>query len=395
MKSPDKPIKTLICTTDDWFIISHFKPLLQSIKTVSDDVNVVARYKQHEDAIKNFGVRTTPLNFKRRGFNPIRAFITFYRLLRLLYRERPDIVHLIAMKPIVLGGLAYCLSPAKSVVIHLTGLGLLGTSRSWKVQTIHKMVIWFIARLASLKSAWLLIENSDDQAYLESYGARLDKRLTLLGGAGVDPSMYPAELNTNHNANNYQSPLPVVTFIGRMVWSKGVDVLIEAHKILHERGIAFQLNLCGDRDDGNPTAIDLQTLENWNAHPNCSWIGRVKASDIPLIWHSSDIAVVPSRGGEGLPRTLLEAAACSRPVIVTNVPGCRHFVRDGIEGIIIPPEDAQALANALETLLKDENLSQQMGKAARERVLAGFTENHVKQKIMEAYQSVIDTHVKA
>lgn len=386
MKSPQKPTKTIICSTDDWFIISHFKPLLQSVKSVSDDVNVIARYKLHKAEIETYGVRTIPLNFKRRGFQLIRSFVTIWRLLKLFYKERPDIIHLIAMKPILLGGLAYCFSPAKSVVIHFTGVGLLGTSKSRKVQLLHRLVMFITARIVSQKKSWLLIENPDDQKQLEYYNAKLDDRLTLLGGAGINPESYPAHPFIHRSLP--ENP-PVVTFIGRMVWSKGIDILVKAQERILSQGGSFNLQLCGAADPGNPTAIDLETLKEWNERPQCNWLGKISAEDVPEIWRTSDIAVVPSRGGEGLPRSLLEAAASARPLIVTDVPGCRHFVRDGIEGFIIPPDNIEALSEALRQVLTDVKLRERMGRAARERVLSGFTEDHVKEKIADTYREII------
>jgi glycosyltransferase involved in cell wall biosynthesis len=172
-----------------------------------------------------------------------------------------------------------------------------------------------------------------------------------------------------------------------MIRPKGVDVLMAAFDRLAGRGEPLRLELCGRSDEGNPDAIAADVLAAWCELSGTRWHGHV--ADVREVWQRADIFVLPTRDREGMPRALLEAAACARPLVVTNVPGSRHFVRDGVEGFVVPPDDPVALADALQCLARDPELRKRMGEAARLRLLHGFTEAHVKQSLRAAYQSLL------
>ena len=216
---------------------------------------------------------------------------------------------------------------------------------------------------------------------LGRYGEVPEKRTSILGGAGVDTDHFTA-LPTPHN-----NPVRLA-FVGRLVWSKGVDVLIEAMDIVKARGVSVQLDLYGAPDEDNPRSLTKAQLDIWNGRTDVDWHGR--SENIVEVWQQADIALVPSRGGEGMPRAMLEAASCARPLIVTDVPGCRHFVRDGVEGYIVPPENPQALAKAIRRLAGDKELCEKMGKAARQRVLEGYTEEKVIRAVADVYGKLLE-----
>jgi glycosyltransferase involved in cell wall biosynthesis len=147
------------------------------------------------------------------------------------------------------------------------------------------------------------------------------------------------------------------------------------------------LELYGRSDEGNPDAVPAEAIAQWCAASGARWQGHV--DDVRQVWKSADFYVLAARGGEGLPRALLEAAACARPLIVTDVPGCRHFVRHGLEGLLVKPDDVGGLADALARLAHDPELRQRMGAAARLRLLHGFTEAHVMQALRAAYVAML------
>jgi glycosyltransferase involved in cell wall biosynthesis len=173
-----------------------------------------------------------------------------------------------------------------------------------------------------------------------------------------------------------------------MIRPKGVDVLMDAANLLSRRGVPLAIELHGDTDDGNPEAVPAETLARWANGGDRRFMGFTK--DVAAIWRHADIFVLPAPPREGMPRALLEAASCARAIVVTDVPGCRHFVRNGIEGLVVPPGDAAALADALETLASDRDLRERLGRAARERVLSGYTEAHVEAGIEQAYRAMLD-----
>jgi glycosyltransferase involved in cell wall biosynthesis len=223
-----------------------------------------------------------------------------------------------------------------------------------------------------------LFENTDDPKLLglDPSGSRV----TILGGAGIDPEALQPELIPT------QPPLKVAV-VARMLWSKGIDVAVEAVRAARAKGAAIELSLYGAPDPSNPKAIPEDTLKAWSAEPGIAWHGVTQ--DIAAVWRDHHVACLPSRGGEGLPRTLLEAAACGRAIVTTDVPGCRTLVRDGVEGRLVPSGDTPSLTEALLTLSARPDLVARMGEAARTRVLDGFTERDVMDNVKQLYGAML------
>jgi glycosyltransferase involved in cell wall biosynthesis len=372
--------KVLVCCTEDWFTLSHFQPLLRRLKAIAREVVVATRSSGRMGEIEALGCRTIDLEYNRSSMNPAREARTIRRLRRILAAEAPDVVHLIAMKPIVLGGIATALKRPRHTVIHMTGLGFLAISDTAKARAAREVALGVMRAVMRRRGSWLLVENPEDLAFLESGGVRPHERVTMLGGAGIDPDAFPAQ-SSGVNA------VPVAAYVARMIRPKGVDVLMAAAQILEDRGVVLGVELHGETDDGNPEAIPASTLQSWANSDRRRYMGFTR--DVAAIWRTSDIFVLPARSREGMPRALLEAAASARAVIVTDVPGCRHFVRDGIEGLIVPPGDAIALANALERLVNDEDLRARLGSAARVKILSGYTEADVQAAIEQTYKAMV------
>jgi len=373
--------KVLVACTEDWFTLSHFKPLLRRLRRIGRDVIVVTRSSGRMAEIERLGCRTIALDYGRSSMNPLRETRTARRLARILADEAPDVVHLIAMKPIVLGGIATSLERPRHTVIHMTGLGFLAISNSVKARAARLAALRIMRTVLRRPENWLLVENPEDLAFLRDGGVDAGARVTMLGGAGIDPEIFtpPPDL---------ANAVPIAAYVARMIRPKGVDVLMDAADRLSRKDVALAIELHGDTDDGNPEAVPAETLARWANGGDRRFMGFTK--DVAAIWRHADIFVLPARSREGMPRALLEAASCARAIIVTNVPGCRHFVRDGVEGLVVPPGDAAALADALETLARDRDLRERLGRAARERVLSGYTEAHVEAGIEQAYTAMLN-----
>lgn len=379
--------KVLICISEDWFALSHFRPLIGVLREVAHSVVVVTRSSGRLREIEALGVRAIDFDFRRSSSNPAREASSAWALARIIEAEDPDVVHLVAMKPAILGSLALKLVPNRHLVVHMTGLGLLGFGEGPVLRLYRAGALRLLASMLRKPTSYLLVENPDDLAVLREGGVEPGARFAILGGAGVDPQAFPPLPPPAGNK------VPIVAFVGRMIRPKGIDVLMQANDLLKRHGVALEIELCGGIDADNPEAVDSQSLTLWCAERNVRWLGHVR--DIAGLWRRADIFVLPARSREGMPRALLEAAASARPLVVTNVPGCRHFVRDGVEGFVVPPEDATALAAALERLLRDSALRQRMGEAARLRLLHGFTEDHVKQSLRASYASLLADVVRS
>lgn len=367
-----------ICT-EDWFFHSHFLPLNMAAVTmrVKYKTTLISNTSAMREGLEKLGIRVLPFDFNRRSINPYLALKQFWFLSKQVRQKKPDIIHFIALKPILIGGLAGLLMPKAAKIYHVTGLGSIAEGRSWFSIVFRtfafKLLIFYLKRSHS----YLIIENPDDLKYLMNYGSIPRGRVSLFGGAGVDPDIWP-------NMPTPTNDVPRVAFVGRLIWTKGVDILVKAMEILYAKGVQLELDLYGEPDYGNPKTVHLSTLLDWSQLPNVTWHGRTK--NVKSVWKHADISVVPTRTREGMPRAMLEAASCGRPQVVTNVPGPKHFVRDGIEGIIVPPENPQALADALERLASNKDLRMRMGNAARQRIINGFTEAHVCEKTKKIYR---------
>ena len=373
--------KILVCITEDWFALSHFQPLLRTLTSIASEVVVATRTSGRMAEIEALGCRTIELDWRRSSLAPLEQAMVVRQLTRLIAAERPDVVHAIAMQTLIVTGLAVRFARrVPHVVLHLTGLGFVGISRSRAAGLVRPVALRILAGTLLRPGNWLLAENPEDVGFLRAGGADAGERLTLLGGAGVDEVAF-AQLPPPGN------PVPVAAFVGRMIRPKGVHVLVEAHRRLAARGVALDLALYGKTDDDNTEAVPKAEIEGWTRAGGVIWHGHV--ANIQDVWACADIAVLPAIAREGMPRAVLEAAASGRPLIVTDVPGCRHFVRDGIEGLIVPPSDPDALAAALEKLARDAALRARMGAAARARVLSGYTIDHVTAGIREAYSRLL------
>lgn len=378
-----QPTKVMMLITEDWFLLSHFQPVVRALVAAGADVVVVTTSSGRLYEIEALGARTIALDFARASLHPAKQAQIVGKLCVLMRRERPDVVHAIALKAIALGGLACRLAGAGNVarlVMHLTGSGPAGPLDPRRVPTSYAMTIRLIQWLLKGPATTLLVENDDDAARIAGPDWRNHPKVGVLGGAGVDPDVFPAA--------PWSPRTPAaIGFLGRMLSTKGVATLVDAHRLLLGAGTEADLILGGEPDVANRWAVPASVLSEWAIRPRVRWIGKV--DDPASFWRSVDIAVVPSSWGEGMPRVLLEAASTARPLIVTDVPGCRHFVRHEREGLIVPPNDPEALAAALKRLIDDGALAARLGAGARERLLGGFTERHVAEAVIAAYMRLL------
>jgi glycosyltransferase involved in cell wall biosynthesis len=369
--------KLIFIATEDWFFASHFLPMLRAAREAGFAPAVICRVREHRAAIEAEGARVIPFEADRGRREIGQALATISGLARILRAEKPEIVHLIALWPIVLGGLAARLAGIRRRIHAVTGLGFLGASNSpaaWASRLGMRLLLRGPLDGGNVR---FLLENPDDARLLGF--ASSGERVVIVGGAGVDPDIYaPSAMPT-------LPPLKIAV-VARMLWSKGIDVAVEAARRARAEGAPVELDLYGEPDPTNPKAISRDELEKWSREPGISWRGRTL--DAPAVWREHHVCCLPSRGGEGLPRTLLEGASCGRAILTSDVSGCRALVRDGIEGLLVPPNDAVALGRAMVALARDPERVQRLGTAARERVLQGFTERHVIDAVASLYREL-------
>lgn len=371
--------KLLFVATEDWFFASHFLPMARAAREMDFDVAVIARERQHRRVIEATGARLIALEAERRSLSPKALYHQVRALKRLIEAERPDILHCIALKPIALAGLAGKLAGVERRVYALTGLGFLGARQDKAAAAARFAAKFWLREAIDGLQVRFLFENPDDPVML-GLDPQDKARVALVGGAGVDPLVLMPE------------PMPPapplkVALVARMLWSKGVDLAVEAVRLARAQGAKVELTIHGAPDPSNPKAIPEATLREWAARRGVTWAGPTR--DIEGVWRAHHLCCLPSRGGEGLPRTILEAASCGRAILTTDVPGCRSFVRDGQDGMVVPPDDAAALAKALIVLAGAPGLVERMGASARNRLLDGHTERDVMDAVKALYRSLL------
>jgi glycosyltransferase involved in cell wall biosynthesis len=372
--------KLLFVATEDWFFASHFLPMVRAARELDFDVAVIARERQHRRQIEAAGAKLIALEAERRSLDPRALYRQIGALKRLIAVERPDILHCIALKPIALAGLAGKLAGVERRVYALTGLGFLGAKQGVIAGVARFFVTLWLREAIDGPRVRFLFENPDDPVTLGLDPLDAGK-VALVGGAGVDPLLLMPE------------PMPPapplkVALVARMLWSKGVDLAVEAVRLAREQGARVELTIHGAPDPSNPKAIPETTLREWASRPGVSWAGPTR--DVEAVWRGHHLCILPSRGGEGLPRSILEAAACGRPILTTNVPGCRSFVRDGQDGMVVPAEDVAALAKALLAFAAAPALTERMGTSARARLIDGHTERDVMNAVKGLYRGLLD-----
>ena len=365
--------RLLYLVTEDWYFLSHRLPMARAARDAGFDVHVATRVGAGRAAIEAEGFALHALPWRRADIGP--GAVSSVAAIRRLYRRLdPDIVHHVALKPALLGSLAGLGLRARPVVNSVAGLGFLFASEHVLARTLRPLFGPAFSRLMNRAGHRVVVQNPDDRATLVRIGVDPD-HIELIPGSGVDTDAF--------------EPLPepegpfTVALAARMLEIKGVRAAVAAHGLLRARGLDTRLLLAGAPDPENRATISRAELETWNALPGLTWLGHV--DDIRAVWARAHAAVLPSEGGEGLPKSLLEAAACGRPIVATDVPGCREIARPGVNAFRVPPRDPAALADAIETLARAPEMRRRFGAASRRLAVEEFSAGEIGRKTAALY----------
>jgi glycosyltransferase involved in cell wall biosynthesis len=376
---PDgRPVRVVIVVNEDWMFWSHRLALARALRDAGADVTVATRVTAHREAIAAEGFDLAVLPWRRGTRNPWREVQTV-RQLRALYRAvRPDAIHHVGVKASLYGGLAARLAGSPPQIHTIAGFGFVSVSRRRRARLLRALLGGVFRRVLSRPRAYLVVQNRDDLAAVRRGNLFAGERTRLIPGSGVDTDAFRP------------SPEPdgavTVVLAGRLIRPKGVVQLVDASRLLRERGKSIRVVLVGDPDPENPDTVRTDELLAWQRDGLVEWIGR--RDDMPAVWASCHIAVLPSYR-EGMPRTLLEAAASGRPLIATDVPGCRDLVDHGENGLLVALHDARALADAIERLAGDAATRTRMGGRARTAVEARFCDAVIVKQMLELYRVAI------
>ena len=351
--------KLLFTVTEDWAFCSHRLPTAMAARDAGYDVVVAARMGEHQKRIEDMGFRTKAWGIKRESLNPFSELAALVDLIRIYKQERPDVAYHVAIKAIMYGSIAARMAGVKHTINLFSGLGVVFISNAARFRLIRAVVTPVLRWALRPPTARLQVQNADDRALLNGLGIATPDKTDLVPGSGLDIENFP---ETPEPASSDPESTPKAVLVARMLWDKGVGELAEAARILKGRGVKLDIVLVGAPDPANPASITTPQLNAWVDEGLVQWLGR--RSDVAEILQDSHIAVLPSYR-EGMPISLLEAAATGRPLVAFDTPGCRDLVHDGENGLLVPFKDVGALADALERLAIDADLRRRLGHQAR------------------------------
>ena len=373
------PPKLIYLVTEDWAFWSHRLPMARAALAAGFKVGVATRVDAHGERIRAEGFAVHPLSWRRGDVGPLGALRSIAEIYRLYRRERPDLVHHVSVKPAIYGGLAAFMARIPVAVASLTGMGYSLASLDLKAHLTRLPVSLALRLLLAWRRSVLVVQNEAHRAALRALAPGAGNRIVLIRGSGVDTGHFTALPDPPER--------PVeVGFVGRMLSDKGVQVLIEAYRRLLARGVPLRLVLAGLPDPENPTSIPEAEIQGWLALPGLTWLRQV--SDVREVWARAHIAVLPSFH-EGLPKSLLEAAACARPIVATDIPGCREVAIADLNALIVPVGDAAALAHAIERLARDDGLRQRFGAAGRSVVEPDLSDARIGAETAALYRRLV------
>jgi len=363
--------------TEDWYFCSHRLQLAVAAKNAGFDVYVVTRVQAHGDEIKTAGLELIPLELSRRSKNPFVEAVMVRRLTKIYREIRPDIVHHVAIKPVIYGSIAARRAHVPVVINAMAGLGFLFSSGQWLARVLRPIIRVVFKVLLNNKRTTVILQNPDDVDALCGSGTVSRNRIRLILGSGVDTDVYHFQPEAEG--------VPIVLLASRLLWDKGVGEFVEAARKIRADGVNVRFVIAGEGDDENPNSIGADQLLKWSEEGVVECWGR--CSNMPEVFVKSHVVCLPTTYGEGVPKVLIEAASSGRPIVATDAPGCREIVNDGENGILVPTKDIDALVAAITYLLESSERRKAMGQAGRKLVEAQFSLDRVIGETLELYRT--------
>jgi glycosyltransferase involved in cell wall biosynthesis len=365
--------------TEDWYFVSHRLQLARAVRDAGAEVVVMAHFTDSYSTFVKEGFRVIPWQLSRRSLNPLRELNTFFQVINAYRRERPDLLHHVALKPIIYGGCAAMLLGRIPSVNAIAGMGHVFMSPTWQMRLLRLGLLGLLRFAFGNENARVVFQNEENRSFLLKEGVVKLHTTAIIRGAGVNVKEFFPRPEPG-------GP-PVVLLASRMLWEKGIGEFVEAARKLRERSVTARLVLVGKPDPENPGSIAETQLRAWAESGLVEWWGH--QDDMAKIMAQANIVCLPSFYGEGVPKVLIEAAACGRAIVTTDSPGCRDIARNGQNGFLVPLHSPEALANALDILARDPALRSSMGTCGREIAVREFSEEAVFARMMTIYRQLL------
>ena len=353
--------------------------LARAARDAGAKVIVMSHLTELRRTLEREGFKVISWQISRRSLDPFRELKAFVQVVKAYRRERPDLLHHVALKPIIYGGLAARLCGGIPSVNAVAGMGYVFTSYQWRMRLLRRVVLAFLRLALGAKNARAVLQNEENQALLIKEGVVPLARTAIIRGAGVNVKRFVPQPEPT-------GP-PVVLLASRMLWDKGVGDYVEAARLLRAENAKARFVLVGKPDPENPGSIPEKQLHSWADTGLVEWWGY--QGDMPAIFAQANVVCLPSTYGEGVPKALIEAASCGRAIVTTDTPGCREVVRNGENGFLVPLGNPRALARALDTLIRDPILRSNMGARGREIAVREFSEEMIFAETMSVYRELL------
>ena len=373
-----KRTKILYLITEDWYFITHRLHLARDCRDAGWDVVVATRINKARAAIERENFLVVPIRMRRRRRMIFAELATIIELIRIYRIHKPDLIHNVGLKPVIYGSVAALICRTGPVINTLAGMGYVFSSGKFTIRVARALIKLSLKSCLLARNHWLIVQNKNDYAVLTESKVAPEARTVIIKGSGVDTNQF--------------RPVPeaggriVAAVVSRMLKDKGIREVVLAARELKRRNVKVEIWLIGDHDPENPTSLSREDLYQWDAEGCIRWIGY--QNDIPSIWSRAHIALLPSYH-EGMPMTLLEAAAAGRPIITTDIPGCNDLIVDGENGLLVSVRDWIKLADAIQSLVCSRELRAKLGSAARETVCVEYAKQNVLDETKALYQRAL------
>lgn len=362
------------------FFMSHRLALALAARAAGHEVHVATASHDREnvDRIRATGLTWHGLPLQQHGTNPLLELGALGRILALYRELRPDLAHHVTVKALLYGNLAARLGGVPAVVNTVSGLGYVFSSQDRRSRLLRGAVSQGYRLLLRHPNACTIFQNPDDREHFVQGGLVRADQTQVIRGSGVDV--------THFAPRPEPGGIPRVLFVGRLLWQKGLAAFVAAARQLRGEGVEAQFAIAGYGEAGNPDSVPAETLAAWQDEGLIDWLGR--RDDMPQVYADATLVCLPS-WREGVPRALIEAAACGRALVASDVPGCREIVQHEVNGLLVPPRDPASLADALRRLLQDASLRRRMGDAGRELARREFSLERVNAETLALYEHLL------
>jgi glycosyltransferase involved in cell wall biosynthesis len=370
--------KLLFVVNVDWFFVSHRLPVAIAAQEAGFEVHVAAGITDKLLFLESYGLTVHALSLRRAGVGVLSTIKTAYDLLHIINLVKPNVIHLVSVKPVLIGGVVARLMRVPALVSAVSGLGYVFTAQGLNARLRKRLIMFPYGWALRHPNQIVIFQNKDDRDTLMPAIGFASQKVELIRGSGVDLIRFSMKPEPTGK--------PIVLLPARLLADKGVFEFIEAARMIRKKGVAARFVLAGLVDIANPTSVGHMQLENWIAEGVIEYWGY--RPDMPNVLACASIVVLPSYR-EGMPKALQEAAACGRAVITTDVPGCRDAIQPSLTGLLVPPREPCALAEAIELLLSDPVKRKAMGLAGRRLAEQEFDVHSVANKHLDVYRRLM------